>query len=271
MTTRISRMVETSKKVRRIELMRTNQQRRITRRMVTSNKRIDGKTKGRASSSGTKMMNLTEVIITSSNSSSSRLRTKEDSKISMARIKTTNKEEITLKALTRVAIKIRWAAMSKTMVGIKTAITTTLQGSNSSIIMASMTHSSSTMEEATKRQWEEWTTNTAIMTGHTISMITKIIRKTIRASHSRIISSGTPITSISHSTKAHQLSNLTSIMSQQHPPLCQIVRINSVTVRKIAKLAIRSSLDQCRHSSQPQLRLQSFTPSSSNSTNMIRS
>ena len=152
MTTRISRMVETSKKVRRIELMRTNQQRRITRRMVTSNKRIDGKTKGRASSSGTKMMNLTEVIITSSNSSSSRLRTKVDSKISMARIKTTNKEEITLKALTRVAIKIRWAAMSKTMVGIKTAITTTLQGSNSSIIMASMTHSSSTMEEATKRQ-----------------------------------------------------------------------------------------------------------------------
>ena len=154
MITSISRMVETSKKVRRIESTRIKQQRRTTRRMAMSNKRTDGRTKGRASrrsSSGTRMTSRTEVN-TSSNSRTSRLRTMEDSIISMARIKTTSKEEITLKALIKVAIKIRWAAMSRMMAAIKTAITIALQGSSISLTTASTTHSSSTMEEATKRQ-----------------------------------------------------------------------------------------------------------------------
>ena len=150
MITSISRMVETSKKVRRIESMRIKQQRRITRRMAMSNRKIDGRMRERASSNGTRMRNLTEVT-TSSNSSTSHLRTKEGSTISMARIKTTNKEEITLKALVREAIKIRWAAMIRMMVAIKTAIIMALQGSSISIIMASMTHSS-TMAEAARRQ-----------------------------------------------------------------------------------------------------------------------
>ena len=274
-TTSISRMVETSKKVRRIESTRIKQQLRTTRRTDMSNKRIDGKTKGRASrsSSGTRMTSLTEVT-TSSSSRTSRLRTREDSINSMARIKTTSKEEITLKALIKVAIKIRWAAMIKMMVVIKTAITIALQGSISISNTTALTTHSNTTEEATKRQWEEWTTTTAIMTGHTISMITKIIRKMIRASHSKINSSGTQITTISSSTKAQQLSSLTLIMPQRLPPLCQKVKINSAAVDKVTNWAIRSlrsSSDQCRHSSLPQLRPQSSTPSSSNSTSMILS
>ena len=154
MITSISRMVETSKKVRRIESTRIKQQRRTTRRTAMSNKRIDGKTKGRASrrsSSGTRMTSLTELPTSNSISRTSRLRTMEDSIISMARIKTTSKEEITLKALIKVAIKIRWVAMSRMMAAIKTAITIALQGSSISLTTASTTHSS-TMEEATKRQ-----------------------------------------------------------------------------------------------------------------------
>ena len=156
MITSISRMVETSKKVRRIESTRIKQQRRTTRRTAMSNKRIDGRTKGRASrrsSRGTRVTSLTEVnTSSSSNSRTSRLRTMEDSIISMARIKTTSKEEITLKALIKVAIKIRWVAMSRMMAAIKTAITIALQGSSISLTTASTTHSSNTMEEATKRQ-----------------------------------------------------------------------------------------------------------------------
>ena len=155
MITSISRMVETSKKVRRIESTRIKQQRRTTRRTAMSNKRIDGRTKGRASrrsSSGTRMTSLTELPTSNSSSRTSRLRTMEDSIISMARIKTTSKEEITLKALIKVAIKIRWVAMSRMMAAIKTAITIALQGSSISLTTASMTHSSSTMEEAMKRQ-----------------------------------------------------------------------------------------------------------------------
>ena len=155
MITSISRMVETSKKVRRIESTRIKQQRRTTRRTAMSNKRIDGRTKGRASrrsSSGTRMTSLTELPTSNSSSRTSRLRTMEDSIISMARIKTTSKEEITLKALIKVAIKIRWVAMSRMMAAIKTAITIALQGSSISLTTASTTHSSSTMEEATKRQ-----------------------------------------------------------------------------------------------------------------------
>ena len=234
-----SKMVDTSKKARRI-VMRIKLQRLTTRRIaIRASRKIDGKTRGRRpsiSSSGTKAMQLIEAI-KSSNSSSITSKMMVDSIIrSMARIRTMSIGEETTKALIRAAIRITWAITAKMVAAIKMAISTIAHRISSSSITMAATMTHRTMGEvAVNRSIGEWaTTSTATMTDSTISMITKIIRKMSKVSHSKI-SSGTPVTSTSRPIIAHLGISQSSVMHRLHPRLCRKAKISSAAADKVAR------------------------------------